>query len=135
MESDRIVRFTSGIFQPTVLLQTDVSTTGQDGHTHLTHHRTELLDLRSIEAKVNHEIGKRNLSANLISNNSDGSASIRQRKGQGGHSIATISSCIGGGGNASSYTPNMARKRNTSQDNQRSNSQQQQHHTNVNGHT
>ena len=135
MESDRIVRFTSGIFQPTVLLQTDVSTTGQDGHTHLTHHRTELLDLRSIEAKVSHEIGKRNLSANLISNNSDGSASIRQRKGQGGHSIATISSCIGGGGNASSYTPNMARKRNTSQDNQRSNSQQQQHHTNVNGHT
>ena len=56
MESDRIVRFTSGMFQPTVLLQTDVSTTGQDGHTHLTHHRTELLDLRSIEAKVNQEI-------------------------------------------------------------------------------
>ena len=128
MESDRIVRFTSGIFQPTVLLQTDVSTTGQDGHTHLTHHRTELLDLRSIEAKVNHEIGKRNLSANLIHSNNDISATLRQRKGQGGNPLGSINSCIGATNNASPITlQNISRRRNTSQDNQRSNSQ---HHVN-----
>ena len=123
MESDRIVRFTSGMFQPTVLLQTDVSTTGQDGHTHLTHHRTELLDLRSIEAKVNEEIGKRNLSsANLIQSNNDISSSLRQRKGQGSLGSANVNS-------SSSITLQNSRKRNSSQDTQRSNSQ----HNNING--
>ena len=131
MESDRIVRFTSGIFQPTVLLQTDISTTGQDGQTHLTHHRTELLDLRSIEAKVNHEIGKRNLSSNVIHSNNDVST-IRQRKGQGGNPISSISSSIGSSGNASSYMlPNTVRKRNTSQEHHRSSSQQ--HHNVISG--
>jgi hypothetical protein len=87
-----------------------------------------LLDLRSIEAKVNQEIGKRNLSANLIQSNNDISTTLRQRKGQGGNPLSSINSCIGGTNNASSITlQNPARKRNTSHDNQRSNSQQQNH--------
>ena len=130
MESDRIVRFTSGMFQPTVLLQTDVSTTGQDGHSHLTHHRTELLDLRSIEAKVNQEIGKRNLSANLIQSNNDISSSLRQRKGQGGTTFSSANISNITSNNSSSVTLQNLRKRNTSLDNQRSSSQ---HQNNVNG--
>merc|ERR1712150_213778 len=48
---------------------------------------------------------------------------IRQRKGQGGNPISSISSSIGISGNASSYMlPNTVRKRNTSQEHHRSSS-------------
>ena len=131
MESDRIVRFTSGIFQPAVLLHTGVNTSTQEGNTNLQQHSAQLLDLKSIPAKVNHEIGSQhrhqtNFPYSILRSNNDDSTSLRHRRGQGGNMVSSII-------NPPTFqTQNTARRRNTSQDNN-TRSSSNHHHSNTTG--